>query len=66
MTDTRDNNASLVIDGAYLYLSSLSKAERIPRYRRNGLPVRTAPLPADLRDRFNQLGAPETVRTAGK
>lgn len=66
MTDQTNNKTSLAVDGAYLYLSSLTQDERVPRYRRNGLPKRATPLPVDLCDRFNHIGAPDTVRNAGK
>jgi len=52
----------LVIDGAYLYLRSLPRSQRIDRIKPRGLPTRAAPLPEDLRVLFNRLGAPDTIR----
>lgn len=52
----------LVIDGAYLYLSSLTRAERLARPKLRGLPQRAEPLPPDLRVLFNRIGAPDTIR----
>lgn len=60
MTDKTQN--TLVLDGAYLFLRSLPRAQRIPRYRSNGLPARTAPLSSDLKAAFDNIGSPESVR----
>lgn len=52
----------LAVDGAYLYLSSLTREERLDRPKLRGLPRRAPPLPDDLRDKFNRIGAPDTIR----
>jgi hypothetical protein len=62
MTEQQDFPSVIVIDGAFNYLRGLDPADRIPRFRPNGLPARAPALDQSDEERFNRLGAPDTIQ----
>jgi len=61
MTTSTGPASTLVLDGAYKHLKTLTRAKRIPRFGQNGLPPVGEPLSVEEQVLFDAIGAPQSA-----